>query len=375
MTQVSNKMPHWQPSDWKSHAAAALVVVVCVLVGWGTHALGLTDANVVMILLAGVALVAARLGRGPAIASAILSVLAFDFFFVKPVFSFNPGDAQYFITLVVMLGIGILISQLVARRDQSQLEVQHAQVQVQAEQVRSALLSAVSHDLRTPLATIAATASSLVESGTGASWPEKVELLQAVVDESNRLSRQVDNLLDMARLNSGAVTLNRDWHVLEELLGLALTRLRRELADRTVQVSIPEHLPLLLVAGDLIKQMFINLLENAVRYTQPGSRIEISVVPCGDCVEIRFADDGPGLPPGSEDKIFDAFFRGKTVVVDGQRGVGLGLAICRAIASAHGGEITAANRATGGAQFNIRLPCPPGEPIDILCASTAEAIP
>jgi K+-sensing histidine kinase KdpD len=357
----------------KNYLAAAAVVAACALVSWGSHALGLTEANVVMIFLTGVALVAARLGHGPATAAAILSVLVFDFFFVKPVFGFNPSDAQYFITLSVMLGIGILISELVARRDQSQLEVQQAQVQVQAEQLRSALLSAVSHDLRTPLATIAATASSLVEDGTDTDWPEKVELLQTVVDESNRLSRQVDNLLDMARLNSGAIALDRDWHVLEELVGLALARLRRELSNRTVQVLIPEQSPLLFVAGDLVEQMLINLLENAVRYTPPGSRIEIAAMHSGDCVEIRVADSGPGLPPGSETKVFEKFFRGKTVVADGQRGVGLGLAICQAIARAHDGEITAANRAGGGAEFTIRLPCPPADASDTVNAYAGEA--
>jgi len=255
-------------------------------------------------------------------------------------------------------------------RDQSQLEVQQAQVEVQAEKLRSALLSAVSHDLRTPLATIAVTASSLIEDTNQQTWPEKLELLQTVVDESHRLARQVDNLLDMARLESGTVVLNRDWHVLEELVGLALARLRRDLAGRSVHVTIPDEFPLLWVAGDLMEQMLVNLLENAVRYTPPDSYIEISATHGGDRVELRVADNGPGLPPGSETKVFDKFFRGRTVVADGQRGVGLGLAICHAIVRGHDGEISAANRRGGGADSMISLPCPPPYPQDTLDETT-----
>jgi two-component system sensor histidine kinase KdpD len=199
-------------------------------------------------------------------------------------------------------------------------------------------------------------------------------MLQTVVDESHRLSRQVDNLLDMARLDSGAIALNRDWQVLEELVGVALSRLRRELPGRSIHVQIPADFPLLWVAGDLIEQMFVNLLENAIRYTPSGSRLEITAQHCGELAEIRFADNGPGLPSGSESKIFDKFFRGRTKVADGQRGIGLGLAICQAIVRAHGGQITAANRAAGGTEFIISLPCPQSSPQDTLDESSLRTV-
>jgi two-component system sensor histidine kinase KdpD len=238
-------------------------------------------------------------------------------------------------------------------RDESVLEAHQAQLQVEAEQLRNSLLNSVSHDLRTPLATIAGAASSLVERSANGD----LELLQTVVDESRRLSRLVDNLLRMARLDAGSVTLNRQWHVLEEVIGVALAAVKRELAHHEVRIEIPADFRLLYIDGFLMEQVFVNLLENAVRYTPHGSRIEITARATDRRAEIIFSDDGPGLPPGSESKIFDRFFRGSAELSDGRRGVGLGLAICQAVVRAHGGQVTAATRPQGGAEFRIVLPC------------------
>src|SRR5262249_22237705 len=156
------------------------------------------------------------------------------------------------------------------------------------------------------------------------------ELLHGIVDESRRLSRLVDNLLDMTRLESGTVTLNRQWQVLEEIVGSALARLRRELEGREVSVNIPDDLPLLWLDGVLMEQVFVNLLENAARYTPLGSHIWIAARRAGARVEILVSDDGPGLSPGDEARVFEKFYRGEKSA-DGRRGVGLGLAICQAI--------------------------------------------
>ncbi len=182
-------------------------------------------------------------------------------------------------------------------------------------------------------------------------------MLQTIVDETHELVRLIDNLLDMARLDAGSLEPNRQWHVLEELIGSALARLRRDLAGRHVQVHIPADLPLLHVDGFLLEQVFVNLLENAARYTPVGTELEISAHCVGNRTEIRFADNGPGLPPGSETKVFEKFFRGAAASPDARRGVGLGLAICQGMIQSLGGRITAANRPQGGAEFIISLPC------------------
>jgi two-component system sensor histidine kinase KdpD len=234
---------------------------------------------------------------------------------------------------------------------------------MQAEQLRNSLLSSVSHDLRTPLAAIAGASSSLLGNEAGQNSDVRQELLQTIVDESRRLARLVDNLLDMTRLESGRVPLNKQWHVLEELVGSVCTRLRRELERHEVHVDIPADLPLLSVDGLLIEQVLLNLLENAARYTPAGCRIDITARTQNQNVEVRVADNGPGLPPGNEMRVFEKFFRGSiTPTADGRRGAGLGLAICKAIIQAHGGSILARNLSTGGAEFVIVLPCEPTAP-------------
>lgn len=495
---------------WVQYALTILVVTMCSLLSWGVWLLNFTNANIIMIYLAGVAMVAMFFGRWPSVVAAVLSVLAFDYFFVPPHLSFAQRDWQYVVDLVVMLGIGLLISELMARlqaqlaasqlqehrtgqlfqmtrqlselaglsflvpvagrqvaeifsgdvvvflrdaanqmklqygsgtaiandpanlrvaqwaadqiktvgvgtdrfpeagtrfvpmvgsqkvigvlgvrprdtkcfddpeprrtldtvaslialsieRDQSFVIAQQAQHQVESEQFRNYLLSSISHDLRTPLATIAVTTSSLLEGDERETSPERREILQTVVDESHRLARQVENLLGHARLTSGTMVLNREWQVLEELVGIALTRMRSELENRSVRVNIEDDFPLLWVAGDLLERVLVNLLENAIRYTPAGTEIMISAQRCGELAEIRVADKGPGLPAADRSRVFEKFFRG-TAIADGQRGIGLGLAICKAIVEAHGGHIRADDRAGGGAEFIISLPCPQQSP-------------
>lgn len=244
---------------------------------------------------------------------------------------------------------------LAIERDQSVLEAQQARLRAEAEQLRNSLLSSVSHDLRTPLAAMGGAASSLLDSPPG-DPAERRELLQTIVDESRRLARLVDNLLDMTRLEAGAVVPSREWHVLEEIVGSAVHRVARDLGDRPIHTDLPADLPLVSVDGLLVEQVLVNLLENAARYTPAGSPIEIAARDTGGSVEIRVADRGPGLPPGAEERVFEKFYRGSAARPDGRRGVGLGLAICRGIARAHGGQILARNRPGGGAEFVLTVP-------------------
>jgi two-component system sensor histidine kinase KdpD len=270
----------------------------------------------------------------------------------------RPADPQLFLDPEQrrLLETCASLIALSTERDQSVLEAHEAQLQFQAEQLRSTLLSSVSHDLRTPLAAIAGASSSLLDKMECKNGADR-ELLQSIVDETHRLARLVDNLLDMTKLDSGLIAPNKQWHVLEELVGSARYRLRKELQGHTVHVEIPPDLPLVQVDGLLIEQVLVNLLENAARYTPAGTTIEISARREGTSIAIRISDDGPGLPPGNEHRVFEKFFRGATTpTADGRRGAGLGLAICKGIILAHGGTITARNGAEGGAEFLISLP-------------------
>lgn len=243
---------------------------------------------------------------------------------------------------------------LALERDQLAIDAAEARIQAEAEQVRSSLLSGVSHDLKTPLAAIAGASSSLLES-VSLDEDTRRQLLETVAEEAARLNRLLENILQMSKLDAGAAPPNKQWHVLEEIVGSALHRTRHVLESHPVDVRLPADLPLVFVDGLLLEQMLVNLLENAARYTPEGTAINIAANVDGRSLRMSVADDGPGLPTGSEERIFEKFYRASPMA-DAGRGSGLGLAICRAIAKAHGGNITAANRPQGGAEFLVRLP-------------------
>ncbi|HTR21508.1 MAG TPA: sensor histidine kinase KdpD [Gemmatimonadales bacterium] len=230
---------------------------------------------------------------------------------------------------------------------------QQEQVEVEAERLRTSLLSSLSHDLRTPLGAITGAASSLLEPEGPKSEAARRDLLQSILDESQRMNRLIGNLLDMIRVESGALQVQKEWQPLEEPVGVALIRLEDRLRDHPVTVRLPPDL-LVPVDGVLIEQVFLNLLENAVKYTPPGTPVEIAASVEGSVVRVEVADRGPGLPAGEEARVFDKFYRGAGAPPGG--GVGLGLTICRGIIAAHGGRIWAENRPEGGAVFRFTLP-------------------
>jgi two-component system, OmpR family, sensor histidine kinase KdpD len=486
------------PSDWAPYGWATAVVVLATGAAWLTLPF-FELANLVMVYLLGLVVVATRYGRGPSLVASILSVAALDFFFVPPVFTFAVSDVRYLFTFVVMLVVGLVTSSLAARirtqaeaarlreqrtaalyalsrelastrgvdqlltiamrhmsevfrsqvavllpgaggvlvcadggqfaldanelgvgkwvhehhqpaglgtstlpgaaalylplqaprgpvgvlgirpadphsldapdqlhqletfanqtalaieRAQLADEAQQTQVRMETERLRNSLLSSVSHDLRTPLATITGAATTMLENGAKLNDRTRRGLLESVREEAERLNRLVQNLLEMTRLESGALQLRKEWHPLEEVIGAALGRLTKELADRRVETRVPPDLPLVPIDDVLVEQVLVNLLDNAVKYTPGGSPIRIMATSTGEAITVEVADRGPGLPRGEEDKVFEKFYRG----VPGGRGAGLGLAICQGIVKAHGGNIWAQNLPEGGVAFLFTLP-------------------
>ena len=512
---------------WPSYAAACAAPLACTLTGFAANG-AFELVNLVMVYLLGIMLVATRYGRGPSITASLLSVAAFDFFFVPPAFTFAVSDVRYVTTFAVMGLVGIVISSLASRlrtqakiagyrekrtsslyelsrelakcraveeaasvavrqigiefdsqsvvllpdergrvtypRSESQpyslhradlavaqwvfdhgkvaglgtntlpgTEAVHmpvrgtagvlgvlallpvnlrrvylpeqqrlletfitqtalaierlqlaekargAQLKVETETLRNSLLSAISHDLRTPLASIVGAASSLVEDeqrtdGERLSAQARRELELTIHDEAQRMATLSGNILDMARLETGAVQLRREWVPLEEIVGSVLARFRRKLEGRAVGVALPRDLPLLNVDPVMIEQVLANLFENALKYTPAGSPLDIAARSDRGAVELSLADRGPGIPPGSGERLFDKFFRASPERA--QSGVGLGLTICRAMVEAHGGTVCAGNREGGGAQFFVNLPAigtPPELEREDLPGSTAGA--
>jgi two-component system sensor histidine kinase KdpD len=212
----------------------------------------------------------------------------------------------------------------------------------------------VSHDLRTPLGAITGAASSLLEKGAAIPDPTRQDLLQTILEESQRMNRLIGNLLDMIRLESGALKVQKEWQPLEEPVGVALIRLGERLEGRLVTANLPPELPLVAADGVLLEQVFINLLENAAKYTPAGSPIDITATAGDGFVLVEVADRGPGFVAGEEERVFQKFYRAPGTPVT--TGVGLGLTICRGIVTAHGGRIWAENRPGGGAIFRFTLP-------------------
>ncbi|MFN8372187.1 MAG: sensor histidine kinase KdpD [Anaerolineae bacterium] len=232
-------------------------------------------------------------------------------------------------------------------------EAEQTRLQVETERLRNTLLSSISHDLRTPLASITGAASGLLQENESTLDPEyRRELAEIVYEEATRLNRLVSNLLDMTRLESG-VRLRKEWFPLEEIVGATIIRLEKQLADRPLTTHLPDDLPPVRVDSVLIEQVLTNLLENAVKYTSAGTPITLSAWADEAQVTVEVADRGVGLPPGEEERIFDKFYRAKPAAA---LGVGLGLTICRGIIEAHGGRISAMNRPEGGAAFRFTLP-------------------
>ncbi len=488
--------------DWRGYAWALLTVAVSTAMAWVIFP-HVELANLIMVYLLGILAVSYRQNLGPSTLASFLSVLAFDFFFVPPRFSFAVTDTQYIFMFLVMLLVGLSISNLTVRvRGQERLsrlrerrtaalyslsrelastwgtsalldiavkhisevfessviaflpdehgrlqvqcgavrdfnltakelgvahwaydlgqmagrgtdtlpgtealylpllasgepvgalgvkpknpekllipeqlhlleafahqtalavaadkllqKQQRTQMQVETEKLRSSLLSSVSHDLRTPLAAITGSASSLLENGDSLPPSTRRDLVENIHDEAERLERLVNNLLEMTKLESGAVQLKKELHVPGEIIGSAIARVEDRLGGRALLTHVPPDLPLVPMDALLIEQVLVNLLDNALKYTPEKSSLEITTEVRDGLWRVEVADRGPGLPEADLPRLFDKFYRGPETAH--KSGAGLGLSICKGIIEIHGGGITAQNRPGGGAVFRFTIP-------------------
>jgi len=238
-------------------------------------------------------------------------------------------------------------------------EAQSAQLEIQRERLRNALLSSVSHDLRTPLAVIKGAVTALLELENDLPPGRQREYLETISGEASRLNRLVRNLLNMTSLEAGTLRVTKEWQPIDDVVGVALNRLEEQLAERPVRVDIDPDAAIVPFDATLLEQVFVNLIENATKYTPRGSPIEIQARRTPGGVEVEVSDRGPGVPAGQEAPIFEKFH--KATGNHNAAGMGLGLTICRGIVSVHGGRIWCENRAGGGASFRFVLPME-GEP-------------
>jgi two-component system sensor histidine kinase KdpD len=265
-----------------------------------------------------------------------------------------PLEADRFRSIEQRRQIDAFAAQLALAMERANLaeQTEQARREVEKEQLRSSLLSSVSHDLRTPLAVITGSASTILQTGSRLDDALRLDLMKTILEEAERLNRLIRNLLDMTRLDSGTVRVKREWLPLEEIVGAALHRLEAQLKGRELEVQLSPDLPLVACDVVLTEQALINLLENAIKYSDGPITIKASRL--GEEILVEVADRGPGIAAGQETRIFEKFYR--AVREGSASGVGLGLSICRAILAAQGGRIWAQNREGGGASFRFTLP-------------------
>ena len=286
---------------------------------------------------------------------------------VRPVdFESSPGQALRQLQVPEQMRLlEAFVSQSAVAMERVQLAeaAQTADLEIESERMRNVLLSSISHDFRTPLATIIGSASTLLDSGAQIDCRQAAPIVAAgVFDEAQRMNRLVGNLLDLTRLSSGSIALKREWVAMEELVGAVLARLDHALSGRKIAVDVAANLPLVACDEVLIAQVLTNLIENAIKHTLPGTAIAIGAEAAGGRVLVRVRDHGPGLPPGEELRVFEKFHRVR--VEEAQSGFGLGLTICKYIVEAHGGSISASNVVDGGAEFSFSLPLTGLSPIE-----------
>jgi K+-sensing histidine kinase KdpD len=370
------------------------------LAGYAEAALGvgLTTALIALILsraaisnasilyLVVILTVAVRHGSGPSVFAALLAFLAFNWFHIHPVHTLTVAEPEELLALLLFLTVAAVTSQLasaqrrrgdearrreaqlralVIERDRLQGEAMDAEVLRRTDSARAALLASVSHDLRTPLASIKASAGSLLQEEVRWSPEERRAFARAIEEESDRLNQIVQELLDMSRIEAGAITPSPDFYPLDALVYDVVGRLRGAAAEHLVEVDVPDDLPPVPFDYVQIGQVLYNLLENALKYTPPGSHITISARMEGDSALVSIADDGPGIPADALPQVFQKFFRVRSGDTSGTRGTGLGLAVARGFAEAHGGSLIAHSPPPGaahGALFELRLPARSGLP-------------
>jgi two-component system sensor histidine kinase KdpD len=350
---------------FRPHGYLVGLALVAMTTGFGlvTHGL-IAPTNLVMLFLLAVVIVALRWGLGPAIFTALAGVLAFDFFIVPPRLTLVVSDTQYLLTFAGLLVTGVVISTLAARaRQRADEAVERAQLLEQAreaellratEKLQAALLNSISHDLRTPLATITGAVSSLRDPDVQLDEATRGELIADIAAEADRLNRLVGNLLDMSRVEAGALRGLSEPGDIAEVIGAALEQRAAALAGRPLTLRVPRDLPTVPMSEALIAHALVNLLDNAVKYSPDGAPIEVSAAVEGPWLAVEVADRGAGFPEGDEQRIFDKFYR---VQHPGRvSGTGLGLAIAKGIVEAHQGAIRAARRAGGGSLFRFTLP-------------------
>jgi len=339
----------------------ALVMLVCQVATTGLalllDSLGFSDATIVIIYVLGV-LVTAMFTDGPAysLVASLLSILSYNFFLISPRFSLQIQGRDYAGTITAMILFALLASYLVTSLRRSAAQSMEASLIAQREQLRANLLRSVSHDLRTPLTSITGNADMLLDDSVSLPQATRRQLLQDIYDDATWLRTVMENLLAVTRLEDGEVTLNTDVELIDDVIEEAMRHVSREAKHYDIVVVPPNDLLLARMDPQVIVQVIVNLVNNAIAHTPKGSTITITSHREQGMVAVEVADNGPGVPDKDKEQVFDLFYKSSDEGADARRNVGLGLSLCRSIIQAHGGTIRVEDAVPHGARFIFTLP-------------------
>ena len=334
------------------HAVALAAVGVTLLLVGLLHSSVVDLPAAILLYLVPIVLAASRWGRGPAITAVVAAILGHDLLFVDPRGTFSVARADEALGLVLLLFVAVVTAQLADGARRGAETAREAALARRSDALKTALLRAVTHNLRTPLASIKASVSGLRQPDATFPDEDRAELLAEIEEEADRLDRLVTNLLDASRLEAGGLTVSRHPQDLAELVGAAVERIQSRLAGRQVQVHIPEELPPVACDYAQIDQVVTNLLENALLHTPPGTPVLARAERDNGVVRVEVVDRGPGIPAADRERLFHPFERGRSRAP----GTGLGLTIARGFVEAHGGQLWLEEGPEAGARFVFTLP-------------------
>ncbi len=309
---------------------------------------------IALLLLLTVSIIAITFDIVPVLVSATLSAVIWDFFFIPPRFNFHVGNTEDTILLVMYFVIAMISAVLTYKIKQVEKAARKKEEKINTLKLYDTLLNSLSHELRTPIATIIAATDNIQSSNNNLTKENKDELIAEISKASFRLNQQVENLLNMSRLESGFIKPKLDWCDINELVYDTVKKTEENQVSQKISININPNLPLVKTDKVLLGQMLYNLLNNACLYTPPGSVINVIAVIHADLLRVIIEDKGDGFPPGEIENVFDKFYR---LPSSKTGGTGLGLSIVRGFAEALKGNVRLENIQTGGARFTIEIPC------------------
>ena len=333
------------------------MIVIASLIGLLFWHLGMSEANIVMVYILGVLVISIITTRRIfSMVAAGVSVIIFNFLFTEPRFTLWANDKDYPVTFITMFVAAFLTGSLAVRLKEQAAKSEQSALLAQKEQLKVNLLRSISHDLRTPLTSISGNASNLLSNGEWFDEDTRIQLCQDIYDDSMWLINLVENLLSVTKMEEGNVNLRLQTELLDEIISESLQHTNRNKTEHQISFKPLDDFILVKVDVRMIMQVVINIVDNAIKYTQKGSKIIVTTKKLEDKAVVRIEDNGPGIPDDMKSLVFDMFYSGAKSVADSRRSLGLGLFLCKSIIVAHGGEITISDNTPHGAVFTFTLP-------------------